>query len=195
MCLAKDYSEDLLVIYDNIIAEFNKLNHELSQADLYEQDILHTIEKGKFNAADGYKLSKKLHDNRKRRREIKNELEPLGVLKCNFVDKNKSILTTTYKSVTRKENVLTNLTENQIYSPRVLEKEINSKFIPIPVPSTPQHKEEIIILGNAIHKTTKEKLKVISKVDEEHYVVKKKNGLQVMLAKNIDNLELIQATR
>jgi hypothetical protein len=199
MCLAKDYSEDLLIIFDNIIAEFNRLSYELSQADLREQKILHTIEKGKFNASEGYKLSKQIHDNRKRRREIKNELEPLGILKCNFIDTHKNILTKTYNSVTRKDNVLTHLTENQIYIPKVLDLDeevkpsiIKSNFIPIPIPSTPkQQSQQIIEISQTYDIKTKQPIEIISKVDDETYYIKykTKKGLKCLFKKNrIGNL-------
>jgi hypothetical protein len=185
MCKAKDYSEDLLILFDNIITEFNRLSHELSQVDLNEQRILHTIENKKFNASEGYKLSKQIHDNRKRRREIKNELEPLGILKCNFIDTHKNILTKTYNSVTRKDSVLTHLTENQIYIPKVLDLDkevkpsiVKSNFVPIPVPSTPPKQNN-----------TQKKLEIISKIDDDHYVVKNNKHIHVMLSKNIPNLE------
>jgi len=77
MCKAKIYSEQLLEIYSDIKHDFETLTNELSQVDLYEQDVLHMIENGKFNASDGYKFAKMIYDNRIKRREIKNELEPL----------------------------------------------------------------------------------------------------------------------
>ena len=77
MCKAKIYSEQLLEIYSDIKYDFETLTNELSQVDLYEQDVLHMIENGKFNASDGYKFAKMIYDNRIKRREIKNELEPL----------------------------------------------------------------------------------------------------------------------
>lgn len=74
MCKAKDYSENLLQTYNKIEIDFNELSKELKQVTLYEQDLLHIIEKGGFNASEGYTLAKKLCDNRQNRRKIKNEL-------------------------------------------------------------------------------------------------------------------------
>jgi len=127
MCLAKDYSEDLLLLFNNINGDFIKLNNELRQTDLMEQDILHMIEKGNFNASEGYKLSKMLYLNRVERRRIKNEIEPLRKLKSNFTDVNFQDLKETHSAIIRKDKILTNLTENQIYSPRVLKNPIHKK--------------------------------------------------------------------
>jgi hypothetical protein len=203
MCLAKDYSEQLLEIYNNINQEYESLNAELSKTDLYLQDILHMIENTNFNACDGYKFAKLIHDARIKRRKIKDELIPLMNFKMGFIDKNKRMLDDSYKSIIKTDNKLTTKTKNKTYTPKVLGVEKSESnitkpsFIPIPIPSTPvQLKEEPIVLGTAIHKTTKAKLQVISKIDDDHYVVKKKGyGLQVMLSKNIDNLEFAQTAK
>lgn len=49
MCLAKDYSEQLLEIYNKINAEVRRLCAEVNKADLYDLDMLHT-KGGKFIA-------------------------------------------------------------------------------------------------------------------------------------------------
>lgn len=202
MCKAKHYSEDLLTIYNNVISEFNKLVNELSQADLYEQDVLHMIENRNFNASEGYKLSKMLHDNRKKRREIKNELEPLKMLKGSFIDTSIKALNNAHQAVVRKDNILTNLTENKVYAQRVIGKEQNStsqqnSFIPIPIPVTPvTQKEQVTIIGNAIHKKTNEKLKVISKLDDAHYFIVRRDGRkEIINTKNIINFEYLQSAK
>jgi len=121
MCKAKEYSEKLLDIYNSINSDFSHYSEELSQADLYEQDILHIIENGGFNASEGYKLAKMIYDNRQKRRLIKNELEPLQQLKNNFIDQNMKSLDNAHQNVIRKDTILTKLTENKIYHPRVLD--------------------------------------------------------------------------
>jgi len=127
MCLAKNYSEDILTLYHNINADFNRLSHELSQADLMEQDILHLIEKGGFNACEGYNLSKQLFENRKQRRKVKNEWTLLRKLKQSFIDMNMQGLKETHESIVRKDKILKNLTENKVYNPRVLRPNTNVK--------------------------------------------------------------------
>jgi hypothetical protein len=120
MCKAKEYSENLIKTYNSITEDVNHFKGELRQVTLYEQDILHIIEMGGFNASEGYKLAKMLCDNRQKRRKIKNELEPLISLKSKFVDKNINQLNTVCQSVARKEQILNELTENKVYNPRTL---------------------------------------------------------------------------
>jgi len=51
-------------------------------------------------------------------------------------------------------------------------------------------------VGNAIHKKTKEEMQVINKVDEGHYLVKRKGGLiQVLCKKYVINLECSQVAK
>lgn len=157
MCKARNYSEQLLKIYNNINNDFISLNNELRQADLLEQDLLHTIEAGNFNAFQGYKLSKMIHDNRVKRRDIKNELDPLFRLKNNFVDVNVNRLNTVSQQVIKRDERLTNLTENQIYTPRVLDQ--------------PTHNNTI----KTYHRRTKKELKVLYKLEDGKYWCKLNN--------------------
>ena len=60
MCLAKTYTQQLLSIYENIELDINRLCKEEKMANLFDQDMLHTIENTNFNACDGYKLAKQL---------------------------------------------------------------------------------------------------------------------------------------
>ena len=119
LCKAVGYSQDLLVLFNNINEEFNNLSHELSQADLMEQDILHQIEKGGFSTGGGYNLSRQIYENRLKRRKLKNELSTLRKLKSSFIDLNIGALKDTHESIIRKDKILKNLTENKIYKPRV----------------------------------------------------------------------------
>ena len=63
-------------------------------------------------------------------------------------------------------------------------------FQPIPIPQ-----ELPITLGDAIHKKTNAKLKVISKIDDGHYLVKSKNGYQVLCSKHIICVDLLQSAK
>lgn len=59
---------------------FNKNKHEINQLENEIQDLLHVIEFTKFNAHEGWKLSKQLKEARAKRRTLKNEnerIEPL----------------------------------------------------------------------------------------------------------------------
>jgi len=177
MCIANDYSLKLIDIYNDINLEVRRLCAEVNKADLYDMDMLHIIEKGGFNACEGYKLAKMIHINRVNRRQLKNELEPLKQLKNNFIDKNMELLNKTHQEVIRRDVILTNLTERKVYNPRVLGK-------------------ENIILGKAIHKKTKEEIQVISELENKYYVVKRSNGKQeVMSGKSILNLECLMSAK
>lgn len=120
MCKAIEYTNQLIEIYDNIENDFNTLKQELSQVDLYQQDILHIIESTNFNASEGYKLAKMIKDAREKRRVIKNELEPMQSLKSSFIDKNISNLKFVAQSVKNKDNILKTLTEEKIYQNRII---------------------------------------------------------------------------
>lgn len=181
MCKAKEYSEKLLDIYNSINSDFNHYSEELSQADLYEQDILHIIESGGFNAAEGYKLAKMICDNRQKRRQIKNELEPLSQLKNNFIDNNMKALNSTHQNVIRKDAILTQLTENKVYKPRVLET-TDLKI----VTSNNKDVEEIV----PIYKKTGQPIKILQKVDNNLYYVKFATGYKNLCNKrDILNLD------
>lgn len=201
MCLAKDYSEQLLEIYNKINAEVRRLCAEVNQADLYDLDMLHIIEKGGFNACEGYKLAKMIHENRVFRRQVKNELEPLKQLKNNFIDKNMELLNKTHQEVIRRGNILTDLTERKVYNNRVIGKETTEPVVavkPSVVNSTPTlvPKVDPMPILTPVHKKTNAKLQIISKIDDDHYVVRKKGcGMQVMLKKNILHLEYFQSAK
>ncbi len=59
------------------------LINNLSDLDLEEQDLLHYIETEKFNAVEGYKLSKKIKEIRLERRKVKNELALINIFQQN----------------------------------------------------------------------------------------------------------------
>jgi len=202
MCIAEDYSKQLLSIYHNINEEFESLRNKQSQIDLYIQDVLHMIEAKNFNASEGYKFAKMIHDARIKRRDIKNEIEPLMKLKHEFIDRNINSLTKTHQAVVRKDSILTNLTDNKVYVPRVIGKQQSrmpqqKPFTPIPIPSTTVvQNEQMYIIGNAIHKKTNEKLKVISKLDDTHYFIMKKDGhKEIINSKNMINFECLQSAK
>lgn len=202
MCIAANYSEQLLEIYNNINTEVYRLCAEVNKADLYDMDMLHIIEKGGFNACEGYKLAKMIHENRVSRRKAKNELEPLKRLKNNFIDKNMELLNKTHQEVIRRDNILTDLTERKVYNPRVLSKEFtdpvafNSEKRKVAVVKILQVGKVEFTPIKAIHKKSNEEIRILDKIDDDHYVVKKKGcGMQIMLKKNISNLEYSQSAK
>ena len=192
MCKAKNYSEQLLGIYSDIKHDFEKLTNELSQSDLYEQDVLHMIENGKFNASDGYKFAKMIYDNRIKRREIKNELEPLMQLKTSFIDKNIQALNTAHQAVIIKDNILTNLTENKVYTPRIIGK---AEKVSVPAPVTVSQQSTLAEDFRLIHKSTGREIEIIQKVGNNLYLVKyktKKGSTQILNKKNILNFDKVK---
>lgn len=69
---------DFLTEFKNKCQKRNAyLNQELSKCDKALVDIEHKIEFSTFNAAEGYKLAKRLKDYRVRRRELKDEMEKI----------------------------------------------------------------------------------------------------------------------
>jgi hypothetical protein len=199
MCKAKDYSEQLLEIYNNINNDFQSLYNELSQADLIQQDLLHMIEKGGFNASEGYKMAKMIYDNRVNRRKIKNELKPLQHLKSNFTDVNFQALNKVHQTVLREDTTLTRLTENQIYTPRVLGK----ASTPVVKPTVAVNKPTVVvnnapkIEANNQTKTyytkTGEEVQVIQKISDKLYYVKMKGNRECLLrGTRIVNLDKVK---
>jgi hypothetical protein len=201
MCKAKHYTQQLLDIYNNINVEFQNLYNELTEANLRELDLLHIIENTNFNASEGYMYAKMIRDNRIKRRQVKNELNPLSELKRNFISKNMKELKEAHQEVIRRNDILKDLTENKIYNPRVIGKAESKSFDPIPVPSI--EKEEKIVTPNNSnkhlskvirYKNTNEEIQIINKVDEKRYLVKRKDGRFELMRKtlilNLDELEL-----
>ena len=86
------------------------LNEELSNLDKEISDVLHYIEFYKFNAAEGSKLAKLLKTITEKRRDVKNELKLINIIKThtlNMVGDGKT--TTAIKAL-----------DDQKYNPRIL---------------------------------------------------------------------------
>ena len=120
MCKAKHYAEELLTVYEKVKNDINGLYVSLKETELKEQDYLHIIENEKFNASQGYLLSKLIKDNRTKRRDIKNEIHTLVNLKKSFVDKNIGNLKSLYGDIKRNDDMLNSLKERKVYIPRIL---------------------------------------------------------------------------
>jgi len=103
MCLAKDYSDQLLDTYNNIENSFKELSDKLSNIDMEEQKLLHEIENTNFNAYIGFLLAKQLKEIRMIRRNIKNELIPLMNLRNNFLQKNNELLKSVHTNIIKQE--------------------------------------------------------------------------------------------
>lgn len=173
MCKAKNYTEQLKDIFTNINTE------------LYQQDVLHIIEKGGFNAYEGYKLAKMICDNRQRRRTIKNEIIPLHQLKNDFIDKNEIPLNITYDEILNKDSTLTFATENKIYNPRIL-KEPELKLIDNNIEQEQMKNKET----NMRHKKTKKCIAELKFLEDKLYYAKYEDGTSnIINKKDIQNFD------
>ena len=61
-------------LYDQLVARAPWIDHKLTEVDNKIQDVLHAIEFNSYNARDGYKIYKLLHDLRLERRKYKDEI-------------------------------------------------------------------------------------------------------------------------
>lgn len=96
-----------------------RLNSELSQIDKEEQDVIHIMRCGNFNACDGYKLSNRVYEIGLERTRIKNTRSELDRARL-AIDKYKSLKQSLEKSkLGVKEAKLTN--SKKVYSTRVID--------------------------------------------------------------------------
>ena len=115
----KQKINDLSNTIQTLLSEKDNLVNSLSEVNGKEQDILHYIEFNKFNAAEGYKLSKRLQNIRKERRIIKNKIDIINVIKQD------NCYDLIYgKTLERLDGI-----KNRKYSPRVLNDLFNDKAI------------------------------------------------------------------
>jgi len=115
MYKAKDFSKQLVQIYEEIKQEYNNIVKETSKTDLMIQDMLHNIEFNTFNASQGYKLAKQIKDIRVERRKYKEELEAMLSL-YNFIRPISKNLYEINVAITKLESHQ----KTRIYTPRIL---------------------------------------------------------------------------
>lgn len=127
MCIASQITNEFENLFDKIEDEFNRLKKEMSEIDKLEQDILHIIENAGYSASEGYKLCKSLTNIRQARRKIKNEFEPIQILRQSIVDykiKNK-LINKGGKKAEEAYKKLSKLSKYKIYSNKVLNSNEN----------------------------------------------------------------------
>lgn len=61
-------------LHDQLVARAPWIDHKLTEIENKIQDVLHAIEFNSYNARDGYKIYKLLHDLRLERRKYKDEI-------------------------------------------------------------------------------------------------------------------------
>lgn len=75
-------------LHDQLMARAPWIDHKLIEVDNKIQDVLHAIEFNSYNARDGYKIYKLLHDLRLERRKYKDEQIIADVMKSGFAGSN-----------------------------------------------------------------------------------------------------------
>lgn len=75
-------------LHDQLVVRAPWIDHKLIEADNKIQDVLHAIEFNSYNARDGYKIYKLLHDLRLERRKYKDEQIIADVMKSGFAGSN-----------------------------------------------------------------------------------------------------------
>ena len=75
-------------LHDQIVARATWVEYKLQEVENKIQDVLHAIEFNSYNARDGYKIYKLLHDLRLERRKYKDEQIIADVMKSGFAGSN-----------------------------------------------------------------------------------------------------------
>ena len=75
-------------LHDQLVARATWVEYKLQEVENKIQDVLHAIEFNSYNARDGYKIYKLLHDLRLERRKYKDEQIIANVMKSCFAGSN-----------------------------------------------------------------------------------------------------------
>lgn len=75
-------------MHDQLVARATYVEYKLQEVENKIQDVLHAIEFNSYNARDGYKIYKLLHDLRLERRKYKDEQIIADVMKSGFANSN-----------------------------------------------------------------------------------------------------------
>lgn len=75
-------------LHDHLVARATWVEYKLQEVENKIQDVLHAIEFNSYNARDGYKIYKLLHDLRLERRKYKDEQIIADVMKSGFSNSN-----------------------------------------------------------------------------------------------------------
>ena len=81
-------------LHDQLVARATWVEYKLQEVENKIQDVLHAIEFNSYNARDGYKIYKLLHDLRLERRKYKDEQIIADVMKSGFVVSNWELVRT-----------------------------------------------------------------------------------------------------
>ena len=75
-------------LHNQLVARATWVEYKLQEVENKIQDVLHAIEFNSYNAIDGYKIYKLLHDLRLERRKYKDEKIIADVMKSGFANSN-----------------------------------------------------------------------------------------------------------
>ena len=75
-------------LHEQLVARATWVEYKLQEVENKIQDVLHAIEFNSYNARDGYKIYKLLHDLRLERRKYKDEQIIADVMKSGFAGSN-----------------------------------------------------------------------------------------------------------
>lgn len=81
-------------LHDQLVARATWVEYKLQEIENKIQDVLHAIEFNSYNARDGYKIYKLLHDLRLERRKYKDEQIIADVMKSGFAGSNWELVRT-----------------------------------------------------------------------------------------------------
>ncbi len=81
-------------LHDQLVARATWVEYKLQEVENKIQDVLHAIEFNSYNARDGYKIYKLLHDLRLERRKYKDEQIIADVMKSGFANSNWELVRT-----------------------------------------------------------------------------------------------------
>ena len=98
-------------LHDQLVARATWVEYKLQDVEDKIQDVLHAIEFNSYNARDGYKIYKLLHDLRLERRKYKDEQIIADVIKSGFAGSNWELVRTRVDDLKDRQYHVRNLEE------------------------------------------------------------------------------------
>ena len=98
-------------LHDQLVARATWVEYKLQEVENKIQDVLHAIEFNSYNARDGYKIYKLLHDLRLERRKYKDEQIIADVMKSGFASSNWELARTRVDDLKDRQYHVRNLEE------------------------------------------------------------------------------------
>ena len=98
-------------LHDQLVARATWVEYKLQEVENKIQDVLHAIEFNLYNARDGYKMYKLLHDLRLERRKYKDEQIISDVMKSGFAGSNWELVRTRVDDLKDRQYHIRNLEE------------------------------------------------------------------------------------